>query len=220
MQRIVDLLQALSDPTRLRIIYLLREMELAVGELAQVLAQSQPGISKHLKILLESGLVVRRKEGNWVFVSLGDPALVRPVFALLDRWAEVHEPSPWIAADSARLNAIKVERADDAARYFEAHAAEWDTLRSLHVPVARVDKAILRALGDRKQGRLVDLGSGTGTMLRLFANKADHVIGIDRSPEMLRYARAMLAEQGIANVELRQGNINGLDLPAGSADTV
>jgi ArsR family transcriptional regulator len=220
MQADTSLFQALSDPTRLRILLLLREMELAVGELAQVLAQSQPGISKHVKILLDCGLLMRRKEGNWVFLRLGEPALVQPVFALLERWAGVHGRSPWIAADAARLSAIKSERADDAARYFALHANEWDKLRALHVPVARVDKAILKALGGRQPGRLVDLGSGTGTMLRLFAGKADHMIGIDRSPEMLRYARAMLADEGIANAELRQGDINGLDLPAGSADTV
>lgn len=220
MQSKVALFQALSDPTRLRILQLLREMELAVGEVAQVLAQSQPGISKHVKILLDCGLLTRRKEGNWVFLSLGEPGLVQPVFALLERWAEVLGRSPWIAADAARLAAIKAERAEEAARYFAAHAGEWDKLRSLHVPVARVDAAILRALGDRAPGRLVDLGSGTGTMLRLFADKASHMIGIDRSPEMLRYARAMLAEEGIDNAELRQGDIVGLDLPSGSADTV
>jgi len=220
MQTDSSLFQALSDPTRLRILLLLREMELAVGELAQVLAQSQPGISKHVKILLDAGFVARRKEGNWVFLNLGEPTLVQPVFALLERWAKVHGRSPWIAADAARLAAINAERADEAARYFAAHAADWEKLRALHVPVARVDAAILKALGDRKPGRLVDLGSGTGTMLRLFAGKADHMIGIDRSPEMLRYARAMLVDEGIANAELRQGDINGLDLPAGSADTV
>ena len=216
----VALLHALSDATRLRVLLLLREMELAVGEVAQVLAQSQPGISKHVRILLDCGLLARRKEGNWVFLRLGEPALVQPVFALLERWAAVHGRSPWIAADAARLAAIKSERAEEAGRYFAAHAAGWDKLRGLHVPVDRVDEAILRALGDSKPGRLVDLGSGTGTMLRLFAGKAEHMIGIDRSPEMLRYARVMLAAEGIANAELRQGDINGLELPAGSADTV
>lgn len=220
MKQEAALFQALSDPTRLRIVLLLREMELAVGELAQVLAQSQPGISKHVKILLDCGLVARRKEGNWVFLSLGEPGLVQPVVSLLERWADVNGRSPWIAADAARLAAIKAERADEAARYFAAHAADWDELRALHVPVAKVDRAILKAIGGMEPARLVDLGSGTGTMLRLFAGRARHMIGIDRSPEMLRYARAMLAEEGIANAELRQGDINGLDLPADSADTV
>jgi len=220
MNEDATLFRALSDPTRLRILALLRQMELAVGELAQVLGQSQPSVSKHVKIMLDCGLLERRKEGNWVFLKLGERSLVDPLFVLLGQWARRHGQSPWIAADAARLVAIKAERADEAARYFAAHAGEWDKLQSLHVPVPQVDRAILEAIGDRKVGRLVDLGTGIGTMLRLLAGKADHVIGIDRSPEMLRYARARLGEAGIANAELRQGDIYGLDLPSASADTV
>jgi len=214
------LFQALADPTRLRLLMLLREMELAVGELALVLGQSQPRISKHLKALLDCGLIERRKEGNWVFLGPGAPALVEPVFALLDQWANVHGRNPWFAADAARLTAINAERAAEAASYFRAHASDWDKLRALHVSVAEVDAAILRALGDHKPGRLIDIGTGTGTMLLLFADRADHMIGIDRSPEILRFGRVRLAEAGIANADLRQGDMNGLDLPSASADTV
>lgn len=214
------LFQALSDPVRLRILYLLREMELSVGELAQTLAQGQPKISRHLKQLIECGLLDRRKEGNWVFLRLGTPALVEPVFTLLDRWAEVHDRNPWLAADAARLTAINAERTAEAAAYFEAHAAEWDRLRSLHVATEDVDEAILRAIGDHRVGQLVDIGTGTGTMIHLLAERADHVIGIDRSPEMLRFGRAKLLQDDITNVELRQGDMNALDLPTGSADTV
>jgi ArsR family transcriptional regulator len=199
---------------------LLREMELAVGELALVLGQSQPRISKHLKVLLDCGLIERRKEGNWVFLGLGQPVLVEPVFALLDQWAGVHGRNPWFAADAARLSAINAERAAEAASYFKAHAPEWDKLRALHVPVADVDAAIVHALGDHPIGRLVDIGTGTGTMLLLFADRAEHMIGIDRSPEMLRFGRAKLVEAGIHNAELRQGDMNGLGVESGSADTV
>jgi ArsR family transcriptional regulator len=214
------LFQALSDPVRIRILYLLKEMELSVGELAQTLAQGQPKISKHLKVLIDCGLAGRRKEGNWVFLRLGAAALVDPVFALLGRWAEVHGHSPWLAADAARLTAINAERSAEAAIYFAAHAAEWDRLRALHVAVEDVDKAILRAIGDHPIGKLVDIGTGTGTMIRLLADSADYVIGIDRSPEMLRFGRANLLRDGITNAELRQGDMNLLDLPSGSADTV
>lgn len=220
MQIDIILLQALSDPTRLRIITLLREMELAVGELAQVLGQSQPRVSKHVKILLDCELIERRKEGNWAFLALAEPALVDPVFTLLDRWAEHHGRNPWFAADKARLTAIIAEREAEAAAYFKAHAPDWDRLRSLHVPTTAVDTAILRALGDHHPGRLVDIGTGIGTMLLLFADRADHMIGIDRSPDMLRFGRVKLAEGGITNAELRQGDMNSLDLPPGSADTV
>jgi len=220
MNKDATIFHALADPTRLRIFVLLRRMELAVGELAQVLAQSQPGVSKHLKILLDSGLVTRRREGNWIFFSHGEAALVDPIFGLLDRLADYHGENAWIAADAARLVAINSERADEAARYFAAHAGEWDALRALHVPVDQVDEAILAAIGDRRPGRVVDLGTGTGTIVQLLGAKADHIIGVDRSPEMLRYGRARLAELGIANAELRQGDIYRLDLPSGSADTV
>lgn len=214
------LLHALSDPVRIRILYLLQEMELSVGELAQTLAQGQPKISRHLKVLIECGLAGRRKEGNWVFLRLGDPSLVGPVFTLLDRWAEVHGRNLWFAADAARLTAINAERSAEAAAYFSAHAAEWDRLRGLHVATRDVDEAILRAIGNHQLGQLVDIGTGTGTMIQLLANRADHVIGIDRSPEMLRFGRAKLLQDSISNAELRQGDMNALDLPSGSADTV
>lgn len=214
------LFQALADPVRIRILYLLREMELSVGELAQTLAQGQPKISKQLKVLIDCGLVGRRKEGNWVFLRLGSPDLVDPVFVLLDRWAQVHGRNPWLAADAARLSAINAERSAEAAAYFAAHAAEWDRLRSLHVATAEVDDAILRAIGDHHLGNLVDIGTGTGTMVELLADHADFIIGIDRSPEMLRFGRAKLLAAGITNAELRQGDMNALDVPAASADTV
>lgn len=214
------LFQALSDQVRIRILYLLQEMELSVGELAHTLAQGQPTISKHLKVLIDCGLVGRRKEGNWVFLRLGAPSLISPLFALLDRWADVHGRNPWLAADATRLTAINAERSAEAAAYFAAHAAEWDRLRSLHVATADVDKAILRAIGDHHLGELVDIGTGTGTMIHLLAGRADYMIGIDRSPEMLRFGRAKLLQDGVTNAELRQGDMNALDLPSGSADTV
>lgn len=220
MNRDALLFQALSDPVRLRILHLLREMELSVGELAQTLAQGQPKISRHVKVLIECGLVDRRKEGNWVFLRLGEPALVAPAFTLLDRWAEAHGRNPWLAADAARLTAINAERSAEASAYFAAHAAEWDRLRGLHVATQDVDEAILRAIGDHRVGQLVDIGTGTGTMIRLLADRANYMIGIDRSPEMLRFGRARLLQDGITKAELRQGDMNALDLPSGSADTV
>ncbi|MXO70946.1 ArsR/SmtB family transcription factor [Alteraurantiacibacter buctensis] len=220
MNHDADLFHALSDPVRLRILYLVREMELSVGELAQTLAQGQPKVSRQVKLLIDCGLLDRRKEGNWVFLRLGNRALVEPLFALLDRWAQVHGRNPWLAADAARLTAINAERSAEAAAYFATHAAQWDRLRGLHVATQAVDRAILHALGDHPLGQVVDIGTGTGTMIELLAPRANHVIGIDRSPEMLRFGRAKLLEQGITNADLRQGDMTALDLPAGSADTV
>ena len=195
-------------------------MELSVGELAQVLGQSQPRVSRHVRILIDAGVVERRKEGSWVFLSLGDKARVDPLFAALDRWAETEGADPWMVADGARLAAVRADRAIAAERYFAAHAKDWDEIRSLHIAESEVEAAVARALGERPIGRLVDIGTGTGRMIALFGGSADHALGVDRSPEMLRLARAKLAEAGLARAELRQGDMYSLPLPAGCADTV
>lgn len=220
MQSVPEIFQSLSDPTRLRIVALVRAMELSVGELAQVLGQSQPRVSRHVRILIDSGLLERRKEGSWVFLSLGRLARVEPLFALLDRWTEIDGEDPWAVADAARLAAVRADRAAAAERYFASHAADWDELRSLHIAESEVEAAIARALSDRPVGRLVDIGTGTGRMIELFGPGAKGALGVDRSPEMLRLARVKLAEAGLAAAELRQGDMYSLPLPAGSADTV
>ena len=211
---------ALADPTRLRIVMLLRAMELSVGELAQVLGQSQPRVSRHVKILIDAGLAERRKEGSWVFLSLGGRARTEPLFQLLDRWAELDGESPSTQADAARLAAVRADRAAAAERYFASHAGVWDALRSLHVAESEVEAACRRALEGAPIGRLVDIGTGTGRMIELFAPAAENALGIDRSPEMLRLARAKLAEAGLGSVELRQGDMYALPLESGTADTV
>lgn len=211
---------ALADPTRLRIVMLLRAMELSVGEIAQVLGQSQPRVSRHVKILIDASLAERRKEGSWVFLSLGERARTEPLFQLLDRWAELDGETPSFAADAARLAAVRADRAAAAERYFASHAGSWDALRSLHVAESEVEAAIGRALGEAAIGRLVDIGTGTGRMIELFGRDAAQALGVDRSPEMLRLARAKLAEAGLDMVELRQGDMYSLPLASQSADTV
>jgi ArsR family transcriptional regulator len=219
-----EIFRALADSTRLRIVTLLRAMELSVGELAQVLGQSQPRVSRHVRILIDAGLAERRKEGSWVFLNLGPRDRVEPLFAMLDRWSGLEGEDPWAVADAARLAAVRADRAAAAARYFEARARDWDQIRSLHIAESEVEAAIGRALGakegGRPIGRLVDIGTGTGRMLELFAPAAEHALGVDRSPEMLRLARAKLGQAGLPTAELRQGDMYALPLPSGSADTV
>jgi ubiquinone/menaquinone biosynthesis C-methylase UbiE len=211
---------SLADPTRLRILALLRAMELSVGEIAQVLGQSQPRVSRHVKILIDAGLAERRKEGSWVFVSLGARDRVEPLFHLIDRWTGLDGENAWTVADAARLKAVRADRAAAAERYFAGHAEQWDALRSLHVAESEVEAAIGRALDGAPLGRLVDIGTGTGRMIELFGPASDSALGIDRSPEMLRLARVKLAEAGLDTAELRQGDMYALPLPSGSADTV
>ena len=198
---------------------LLRTMELSIGELAQVLAQSQPRVSRHTKILIEAGLVVRRKEGSWVFLNPAEPARMRPLFELFDAWSTLDGRDPWLLADQARLAAVRADRAAAAQHYFAGHAAQWDQLRSLHVGEAQVEAAIERCLKDKPIGRLVDIGTGTGRMIELLSAQTREALGIDRSPEMLRLARAKFAENRI-NADLRQGDMYALPLPDASADTV
>jgi len=222
MKIALAIFRALADPTRLRIVALLRAMELSVGELAQVLGQSQPRVSRHVKILVDAGLAERRREGSWVFLALGEAGRVQPVFAAIEAW---HDGVGATDGDLARLDAVRAERSASAERYFECHAAEWDAIRSLHVAETEVEAAIGRVLGERPIGRLVDIGTGTGRMLELLGLRAESVIGIDRSPEMLRFARSKLAAAGrsepaLARAELRQGDMYALPLADRSADVV
>jgi ubiquinone/menaquinone biosynthesis C-methylase UbiE len=216
--KLVALFQALADPTRLRILALLRQMELSVGELAQILGQSQPRVSRHVRILSDSGLVGRRKEGSWVYLQLADGGRTDQLFGLY-RGADA-EAEQLFATDAARLDSVRADRAEAARRYFEAHAATWDNIRSLHIADAEIERAIAGLLADRPLGALLDIGTGTGRMLELFAPKARSAIGIDRSSEMLRLARVKLEEAGIAGASLRQGDMNALPLTDRSADSI
>jgi ArsR family transcriptional regulator len=195
-------------------------MELSVGELAQVLVQSQPRISRHIKILTDAGLLARRREGAWVFLRLGEDGLIHPLLAAVDAWMAHSPRDPWAVADQARLLAVQTDRARAAAAYFDAQAETWDEMRSLHIAESEVEAAIIALLSPAPLGRLVDIGTGTGRMLELLGGQAEGAIGVDRSPEMLRLARAKLAEAGLEQVELRQGDMYAVSLPDGAADTV
>lgn len=215
---LADRFQALADSTRLRILVLLRDMELSVGELALVLGQSQPRVSRHLKILADAGVLERRKEGSWVFLTLAKRGATEALFALVDSWADP-QAEALFAADHARTEAVRSERATAANRYFASHAEVWDQIRSLHVAESEVETAIDRALGHRPLGRLIDIGTGTGRMIELFGPRSAEAIGIDRSSDMLRVARVKLEAAGIAS-SLRQGDMYSLPIEDGTADTV
>lgn len=217
MSLTLDLMRALADPTRLRIIALLRAMELSVGELAQVLGQSQPRVSRHVKILCDAGLAARRKEGSWVFLTLGDPARTSPLFSAFDAWAALAGGDHWAIADAAKLAAVRADRARAAEQWFATHAQDWDAIRSLHIAETIVEEALQSAIADHDIGRMVDIGTGTGRMIELFGEAAERAVGIDRSSEMLRLARAKLDGRA---VELRQGDVTALPLSDASADTI
>lgn len=224
--RIEPTLRALADPTRLRIMRLLGAMELAVGELAQVLGQSQPRVSRHVRILCDAGLAERRKEGSWVFLrSAVGETRAPPLGAAAARLLAVAERddagfAARCAEDRRHLAAIRAARQSSAEAYFARHAAEWDTLRVLHSADGPVEAALAKALGPDTLGALLDVGTGTGRMAELFAPRAGHVTAFDKSPEMLRIARARLQHLPADQVELVQGDFAALPFAEGAFDTV
>lgn len=215
MQNALPIFRALADPTRLRILSLVRRMELSIGELAQVLRQSQPRVSRHVKILADSGLIDRNKEGAWVFLRACRGELAEPAFAALDAWEVGVSPS-----DIDRLAAVRAERVQAAEQYFAAHADEWDSIRTLHIAEADVEAAIEKALGGRPLGTLLDIGTGTGRMIELLGQAANDSLGVDRSVDMLRVARAKIEAAGLPRAQVRQADMYALPVENGGADTV
>ncbi len=211
-------LKAAGEETRLRILALLAEAELTVSDLTEILRQSQPRISRHLKLLAEAGLVTRFREGSWAFFRLaetGDAAEV--AHALVER---LDPADPVIARDRERLAEVRAARAAAAQAYFRAHAAEWDRIRRLHVSDEAVECAIVEALGERPFRSLLDLGTGTGRMLELFGPHVERGLGVDLSLDMLALARARLDRAGLRHCSVRQGDIYDLALPRDSFDVV
>jgi ubiquinone/menaquinone biosynthesis C-methylase UbiE/DNA-binding transcriptional ArsR family regulator len=207
------MLRAAGDPTRLRLLLLLRQAELTVSELIEIVGQSQPRVSRHLKLLGEAGLVERFKEGSWVFCRAAD----RGTGAELSRViAELADPQAQ-EADKARLDHVRKGRAAAAAAYFKSNAAEWERIRALHAPEKDVETAIARHLTAGKIESFLDACTGTGRMLELIAPHAGRAIGIDVSPDMLAIARDRLLRGNIQNAQVRLGDTYRLPFPNGSA---
>lgn len=213
----VEILRAAGEPTRLRILALLAREELAVLELCRVLDQSQPRVSRHLKLLAEAGLVERFPDGAWVFYRLTTEGDARELVA--DALALIDPDDPVLKRDAEQLSAVFAEREAEALEYFARNAARWDEIRSLHVAESDVEAAILEAAGPGPFKRLVDLGSGTGRMLKLLGPYAEKALGLDLSQQMLNIARGEAARAGL-EVELRHGDIFGTRLPSEFADLV
>jgi ArsR family transcriptional regulator len=214
----VGVLRAAGEPTRLRILALLAREELAVLELTRILGQSQPRVSRHLKLLAEAGLVERFPDGAWVFYRLAGAG---PTRTLLNQALALIAPADAVLRrDAERLDGVAAERASQAAGYFAENAHRWHEIRSLYVSEAAVEAAILEAAGEGPFRRLVDLGTGAGRMLTLLAPKAESAVGLDLSRQMLNIARTNVAGAGLTACELRHGDIFGTGLAAGEADLV
>jgi ArsR family transcriptional regulator len=214
----LDALRAVAEPTRLRLIALLADSELTVTEMVEILGQSQPRLSRHLKLLCDAGLLERAPEGAHVYfrVASGDGAgdIARQLLTHLDADDAI------LALDSRRLAVVRRSRAVSAETYFQRHAAEWDAIRSLHIPETEVEHAILALLPRRRIDDMLDLGTGTGRMLRLCAGNAGRAVGVDLSREMLAIARANLDDPEFRHCTLRRAAAEQLPFADDSFDLV
>ncbi|MCS0501696.1 ArsR/SmtB family transcription factor [Ancylobacter mangrovi] len=216
--RLLDGLKAAGEDTRLRLLALLGEGELTVSELTEILGQSQPRISRHLKLLAEAGLVERFREASWVFYRRAVEAPGAPLAEAL--LALMAPDDDILLRDHERLEAVRAARAAHAQDYFRAHAHEWDAIRRLHAPEVEVEQAIKDSLQGADISSLLDLGTGTGRILELFAPRIGRGVGIDLSADMLAVARANLERAGVRNATVRQGDIYNLALPRDAFDVV
>jgi len=211
-------LKAAGEETRLRVLALVGEAELTVSDLTDILRQSQPRISRHLKLLSEAGLVERYREGTWAFFRLAQHGSCAEVARVLVD--HLNPTDQTIARDRARLASVRSARAAAAQAYFRAHAAEWDRIRKLHVADDAVEEAIRAALADKAFRSLLDLGTGTGRMLELFGPEIERGLGLDLSLDMLLLARDGLERAGLKNCRVRQGDIYDLPIANDSFDVV
>ncbi|WAC58455.1 ArsR/SmtB family transcription factor [Brevundimonas sp. SL130] len=212
----VEALRAAGEPTRLRILSLLASEELSVMEMSRILDQSQPRVSRHLKLMTDSGLIERFPDGARVYYRLSHDAHAR---RLIDTVLDILADDAG-EADHRRLSEVQKDRHEAAESYFEQIAPQWDRLRSLYVSESAVEAALEAAVGPGPFKRVVDLGTGSGRMLTLFGKKAKMSVGLDLSQNMLNIARANVSKAGLTKVELRHGDIFATRLPAASADLV
>ena len=216
MQRLIDSLKAVAEPTRLRILSLCAAGELAVSEISQILDQSQPRVSRHLKVLADVGLLTPMREGNWTFYRLKrtDQSLTAAILDLIPAG------DPVLVQDRSRLADVRQRRQAETEAYFDAHAQSWDAIRRLHIDAAEVERHLLRQVPNGAYGRLLDIGTGTGEVLSLLAPRVGEAIGIDISRDMLAIARDRVHRANMHHVSLRLGNMYALPIADASVDLV
>lgn len=214
----IESLKAVAEPTRFRLLALLEHGDLSVKDLTTILGQSQPRLSRHLKLLTDAGWITRFPEGAWVYYRLADGSAVRSVWQALR--AHVGEGDAVLGEDAARLERLKADQKARAQAFFQDHAARWDSLRKALVPEADVEAAIVAALGTERVDSFLDVGTGTGRMLVLLADLYARGIGIDTSHAMLQVARAAVAEHGLEHAQMRHGDMLTMGLPRDSQDLV
>jgi ArsR family transcriptional regulator len=215
METLLTALRAAAEPTRLRLLALLGRGAFCVTELCEVLGQSQPRLSRHLRLMTEAGLIERAREGTNAWYTLPMGAQGELPRSLVNR---LPESDPVLAADARQAARVLAERARAASEVFRRQGADWDEMRALGLPAQQVEAALLRLLPPGNLGRLIDIGTGTGNLLELLAPRIATGIGIDASKAMLALARARLAKPGLEHTSARQGDMYRLPVANATHD--
>lgn len=205
-------LKAAAEPTRLRILAICAHGELTVSELTHILSQSQPRVSRHLKLLCDAGLLNRFQEGSWVFYRLADRSGSRANALSQHIIGLIPENDPQFTRDMRRLADVRRARQGAADAYFRENARQWDEIRTMHVDDAEVEAKLLAVLPHHRDARLIDIGTGTGRILELFGPRVAQSVGVDISREMLALARSRVDTLDIRGCQVRQGDM--YQLPA------
>jgi len=204
MEALLTALKAVAEPTRLRLIALCARSDLTVSELTQILGQTQPRISRHLKLLADADVLIRYREGAWVFHRLTQSG---PMSEFANHLVGLlPEDDEQLKRDLEHLNGVRKKRTEAAAKYFSKIAPQWDQVRSLHIEDSKVEEALVGLLDDDVES-LLDIGTGTGQMLKLFGPLVTRAEGVDMSREMLAVARVNLEQAGLKNCSVRESDM-------------
>lgn len=218
----LSVFRAVGEESRLRILALLARGELTVSEITNILGQSQPRVSRHLKILADAGLVERHREGAWMFYRTAgrskEDASLKAVLRAVEAMAA--DGDRIIARDAERFVQSREARAAQAAAYFQENAREWSRIRRLHLPESDIEARIVELAGAEPADLFVDLGTGTGRMLEIFADRYAEGVGYDLSHEMLAIARTNLERAGVDHAQVRHGDLFSVPLESQTADIV
>ena len=219
MDAIATYLKTLGHPDRLRILALLSQGELTVSELVQILGLSQPRVTQYIKSLEQVGIVERMREGSWVFSRLkrGQQANSAILAATL---AALAGENALLDSDRDSLNKVRDDRSRQAEAFFASVANDLDQLGHEYLPQADIETALLSLVPGQEFSRMVDLGTGTGGMLKLFAPHIRSGVGVDDSVEMLRVARHTLSDDAYMHISIQQADLQDAPLKDGAADLV
>jgi len=205
LDRLVQVLKSIADESRIRLLILCAQGEFTVSELVQVLGQSQPRVSRHLRILCDAGILKRTRQGSWVFYRSVKGGPESEFVPLLKSF--ITESEPVLKLDRKRLEHLKKERSRVAAQFFQKTASEWDNIRTHYVEDIQVESALQQCVSDVKPNSLLDIGTGTGRILKVLGPYVQDAEGIDFSHEMLNLARINLDHPSLEHCRVRHGDM-------------